>query len=287
MSLFEWLILANSLVGATALVLQLGVPGNLVRKWRLLPALESVLWLMCAVACVLVERNSGVALLGFMLVHGITYVLRLMKGLWHWQRTIPSPLAAQRTQLMDVRGQLARIHEQERLNASIKRTQEEKRMFVSSMHRFEAILVTIEAHLAFGKSEQAEHLITAFGKHLRGILNEASSPFIRLKDSLDAARNYLSLMEALTDERLMVDLDDGEIPDAHLVRMTANFEITPWIEEATWSLFEAAEQNTSVSASHTILVRLNDNEITLQLDQLSGRSVKLLGSGDPLEGDQD
>lgn len=276
MSLSECLFAANVLVAITAFILQLGVPAALVRTWKLFPVAEFMLWLFCALGA-LWGDSLGNGWMSFMLLHGLTYTIRLLKGIQHWHQSTPSPLDTKREQLMDVRGQLARLHEQERMQASIQRTQEEKQIFMASMHRFEAILVTIESHLAYGKVEQAEHLITAFGKHLRGILNEASSPFIRLGDSLDAARNYLSLMEALTDDRLMVDLDDGEIPEAHLFRMTANFEITPWIEEVTWPLFEEAEQNTSVSTSHTVFVRLNPSEIELQLDDRPVKLIKLMG----------
>jgi len=281
MTLSECLFAANALVGTTAFTLQLGVPAALVRRWKLAPVVEPLVWVLCGLGALWKGSPLSNALMGCMLLHGIAYVIRLHRGLRHWQQNTPSPLETQRTQLMDVRGQLARLHEQERMQASIQRTQEEQRIFRASMHRFEAILVTIESHLAYGNVDHAEHLITAFGKHLRGVLNEASSPFIRLGDSLEAARNYLTLMEALTNERLMIDLDDGAIPDAQLLRMTANFEITPWIEEVTWPLFEAAEQNTSLSASYTVFVRLSPHEIVLQMDHQSKKSVKLMGASNP------
>jgi hypothetical protein len=212
------------------------------------------------------------------LVHTGWFTSLTLKGLKKWGRQDVANTTEQQARLMDLRGQLARLHEQERMALRIQQTESEKHVLGEAFRRFDAILITIEQHLALGDTEKAERLITLFGKHLRGILSEASSPFIRLNDSLEGIRNYLTLMEALTDDRLIIDLDDGMIEPEHGVRMTRNLEITPWVESQTWALFETAERQSMVSTPHLITADLEGGDVVFQLDDGPSFRLKLMGA---------
>ena len=264
--------------GSAAAAMVWGVPLDLLQVWRLHPVRTALFWAMGLTAFVVLPAPWGAGLLVASLLHTAAMAWRSVMGLKKWGQQDPVHTSEQQARLMDLRGQLARLHEQERMAIRIQQTETERKTLADSYRRFDAILMTIEQHLALGDTERAERLITLFGKHLRGVLNEASSPFIRLNDTLEAIRNYLSLMEALTDERLLIDLDDGMIEPDNGVRMTRNMEITPWVEAQTWPLFESAERLTDVAEPHLITADLEGGEVVFRLDDGPDLRLKLMGS---------
>ena len=275
------LLFAHISVGAAFGALVWGLPWDLLRTWRLAPERTLGIWLVGGLMGLVLPPPIAWALLAAGIVHTGFIALRAVQSLRKWGRQDRAQTSEAQSRLMDLRAQLARLHEQERMALRIQQTETERRVLSDAFHRFEAMLVTIENHLALGDEERAERLITLFGKHLRGILNEASSPFIRLRDTLEAIRNYLALMEALTDDRLLIDLDDGMIEAQHLGRMTRNLEITPWVERLTWPLFEAAERQTEVAMPHLITADLEGGDVVFRLDETASFKLKLMGSADP------
>jgi hypothetical protein len=269
---------AHVCAGTAAFALVWGIPWDLLRAWNVAPSRSGLLWVVAAASGVLLPAPWGSAALVAGLAHTGWFASLTLKGLMKWGRQDVANTTEQQARLMDLRGQLARLHEQERMALRIQQTESEKHVLGEAFRRFDAILITIEQHLALGDTEKAERLITLFGKHLRGILSEASSPFIRLNDSLEGIRNYLTLMEALTDDRLIIDLDDGMIEPEHGVRMTRNLEITPWVESQTWALFEAAERQSMVSTPHLITADLEGGDVVFQLDDGPSFRLKLMGA---------
>jgi hypothetical protein len=278
MNLSFVLFSAHLCAGSAAAAMVWGVPFDLLKVWRLHPVRTALFWASGATAIIALPAPWGEGMLVASLLHTLAMAWRSALGLKNWGQQDPVRTSEQQARLMDLRGQLARLHEQERMAIRIQQTETEKKTLVDSYRRFDAILMTTEQHLALGDTERAERLITLFGKHLRGVLNEASSPFIRLNDTLEAIRNYLSLMEALTDERLLIDLDDGMIEPENGVRMTRNMEITPWVEAQTWPLFESAERLTEVAEPHLITADLEGGEVVFRLDGGPGLRLKLMGS---------
>lgn len=265
-------------LGTASAAMVWGVPFELLKTWRSHPMRSGAIWAVGLAALVWGVEPWAWGIAGAAFLHSLVMVWRILAGLRQWGRQDSLATSEQQAQLMDVRGQLARLHEQERMALRIQQTETEREVLADAYRRFDAILLTIEQHLLLGDTERAERLITLFGKHLRGVLNEASSPFIRLNDTLEAIRNYLSLMEALTDERLLIDLDDGMIEPENGVRMTRNMEITPWVEAQTWPLFEAAERLTDVAEPHLITADLEGGEVVFRLDDGPSLRLKLMGS---------
>lgn len=275
------LLFSHFSMGVALGALVWGLPWDLLRTWRLTPERTVGIWAGGALAGLMLPAPYAWPLLIPASIHTGLIGWRAMQSLRKWGRQDRAQTNEAQSRLMDLRAQLARLHEQERMALRIQQTETERRALSDAFHRFEAMLVTIENHLALGDEERAERLITLFGKHLRGILNEASSPFIRLRDTLEAIRNYLALMEALTDDRLLIDLDDGMIEAQHLGRMTRNLEITPWVERLTWPLFEAAERRTEVAVPHLITADLEGGDVVFRLDEAESFKLKLMGSADP------
>lgn len=269
----------SALVAWLALVW--GLPWPLLKSWEIgagRTLLISGLTLTTAWALPS-EWASGMLAAAFL--HVLISITKTWKKLEHWGEQDRARTSEQQAQLMDLRAQIARLHEQERMALRIQQTESETQALGNAFRRFDAMLLTIENHLALGDDARAERLITLFGKHLRGILSEASSPFIRLRDTLEAIRNYLTLMEALTDERLLIDLDDGMIEPEHHGRMTRNLAITPWIESQTWALYEAAELQSDVAHPHLITADLEGGEVVFRLDDADAFRLKLMGAPDP------
>ncbi len=258
-----------------------GLPWELLKTWGIAPGRVLLAWVgALAAGWYLPEVMASVVFLAATL-HTLLSVYKTWNHLNKWGVQDRAQTSEQQAQLMDLRAQLARLHEQERMAIRIQQTETETQVLGDAFRRFDAMLLTIENHLALGDEARAERLITLFGKHLRGILNEASSPFIRLRDTLEAIRNYLTLMEALTDERLLIDLDDGMIEPEHHGRMTRNLAITPWIEAQTWPLFEAVELQSNVAAPHLITADLEGGEVVFRLDEKESFRLKLMGAPDP------
>lgn len=264
--------------GTAAAAMAWGVPFELLKSWNMAPARSVLIWLAGGTAALALPHPWGLPMVFAATVHTVLMAVRGIRGLRKWGQQDPVNTTEQQARLMDLRGQLARLHEQERMAMRIQQTESENLALGDAYRRFDAILVTIEQHLLLGDTERAERLITLFGKHLRGILSEASTPFIRLSDSLEGIRNYLTLMEALTDERLIIDLDDGMIEPDQGLRMTRNLEITPWVEAQTWPLFEAAERMEFVGEPHLIGVDLEGGNVVLTLDGQTSLRLKLMGS---------
>lgn len=265
-------------LGIASAAMVWGVPVELLKMWRLHPMRWAAIWVMGLVALIGLPGPWNVAVWGGTMLHGVAMAWRAVLGLKKWGQQDPIVTSEQQARLMDLRGQLARLHEQERMALRIQQTETERATLADAYRRFDAILLTIEQHLSLGDTERAERLITLFGKHLRGVLNEASSPFIRLNDTLEAIRNYLALMEALTAERLFIDLDDGMIEPENGVRMTRNMEITPWVEAQTWPLFEAAERTADVADPHLITADLEGGDVVFRLNDGPSLRLKLMGS---------
>lgn len=275
------LLLMHFASGAAWAAMVWGLPWELLRTWRVAPGRTVLIWGTAAGVGLAWAGGWGTAALAAGAAHTLFIVKQTWSHLatWGWQDRART--TEQQAQLMDLRAQIARLHEQERMAMRIHQTETETQVLGDAFRRFDAMLMTIENHLALGDEARAERLITLFGKHLRGILNEASSPFIRLRDTFESIRNYLTLMEALTDERLMIDLDDGMIEPEHHGRMTRNLAITPWVESQTWPLFEAVELQTDIAQSHLITADLEGGEVVFRLDDSEAFRLKLMGAPDP------
>lgn len=167
------------------------------------------------------------------------------------------------SRLIQLRLQLQRLHEKERLNHRLEKAERSQAVLDRYDQRFDVILLTIENHLTFGDHGRAERIITLFARHLRHILYEGSVPFLTLETTIDHIKTHLSLMELLTAGRFICDVDDGMLEASHLARCTESLRISPWVESMVWPFFEWAERNHQAIEPMQLLIDLEDGEILL------------------------
>ena len=167
------------------------------------------------------------------------------------------------SRLIQLRLQLQRLHEKERLNDRLEKAEQSQAVLDRYEQRFHVILLTIENHLTFGDHGRAERIITLFARHLRHILYEGSVPFLTLDTTIEHIKTHLSLMELLTAGRFICDVDDGMLEASHLARCTESLRISPWVESMVWPFFEWAERNHQTIEPMQLLIDMEDGEILL------------------------
>lgn len=167
------------------------------------------------------------------------------------------------SRLIQLRLQLQRLHEKERLNDRLEKAEQSQAVLDRYDQRFHVILLTIENHLTFGDHGRAERIITLFARHLRHILYEGSVPFLTLETTIEHIKTHLSLMELLTAGRFICDVDDGMLEASHLARCTESLRISPWVESMVWPFFEWAERNHQTIEPMQLLIDMEDGEIIL------------------------
>jgi hypothetical protein len=273
-----WLGCIHLAIGLFVMGWAMGLPKSLLHLWKVRPWRDLGIWVGGLLGWAWLPPWEGVVALLVALASTAIAAKKVFVGWRSWEHSTRLDISDQQRRMMVLRGQLARLHEQERLSVSIEKTKSERSLLNASHIRFQVILEAIENHLALGAAEHTEELITLFGKHLRGVLTEASAPFIKLGDSLDGIQNYLALMEALTGDRLVIDMDVSAIPELNYERMTRTFEISPWVEQMTWPHFEEAERNDSVPNAHRISAQLRGAYVVFQFNAGNELAVKLMGS---------
>ncbi|MDG2209370.1 MAG: hypothetical protein P8K81_05190 [Flavobacteriales bacterium] len=163
--------------------------------------------------------------------------------------------------LVQLRIQLQRLHERERLSLRLERAEQSQNVLDRYEQRFQVILLAIEQHLTFGDHERAERIITLFARHLRHILHEGSTPFLSLADTLDHIKTHIRLMELLTAGRFDCELDDGMLDESILNRYTESLQISPWVESMVWPFYEWAERTTEPIPPIQLLIDVMEDQV--------------------------
>tara|TARA_B110000285_G_scaffold234745_1_gene312823 strand:+ start:1311 stop:2258 length:948 start_codon:yes stop_codon:yes gene_type:complete len=189
------------------------------------------------------------------------------------------------SRLVQLRLQLQRLHEKERLSLRLEKAEQSQMVMDRYDQRFQIILIAIENHLTFGDHGRAERIITLFSRHLRHILYEGSVPFLTLETTIEHIKAHLSLMELLTAGRFRCDVDDGMLDASHLGRCTESLRISPWVESMVWPFFEWAERTNEPIDPMYLLLDVEDGEIAISCEHPSfvesqiirSHRLKLLG----------
>lgn len=201
--------------------------------------------------------------------------LLLMVGLAFWtvsstknnrvqtdRKEVTSPESIH-SRLIQLRLQLQRLHEKERLSLRLEKAEQSQMVLDRYDQRFHVILIAIENHLTFGDHDRAERIITLFSRHLRHILYEGSVPFLTLETTIDHIKTHLNLMELLTAGRFNCDIDDGMLEPSHLARCTESLRISPWVESMVWPFFQWAERNMETIDPMQLFLDVEEGEIIL------------------------
>lgn len=186
---------------------------------------------------------------------------RLVKDFYCGQ---PNAEVRMNQRLMDLRGQLARLEERERMRQRMENTRQSRDVMERTTDRFQAILVAVEHHIAYGEMDRAERIITTFGKHLRQILHEGSIPFLSLQSTLESIQTHTELMESLTAYRFICDLDEDALEEEHLTRFTESLRLTPWVEALLWPFYERAERSLEPMESVRLQVLVEKGDVVIR-----------------------
>lgn len=254
--------------GVAWAVLAAGVPGGSLGQPRL-GGVPTWLWgasglLLGAWGAAWGEGDWGTAAggLGLLGMGGAWW--GLLRVSWGLHRTDQHAQIRMNQRLMDLRGQLARLEERERMRLRLETTRQSKDVMERTTDRFQAILVAVEHHIAYGDVDRAERIVTTFSKHLRQMLHEGSIPFLSLRDSLEFIQTHLDLMESLTAYRFVCELDEDALEPEHLVRCTESLRITPWVEGLLRPFYERAERSLDALDPVRIAVAVEANEVVFR-----------------------
>ncbi|MEY5044263.1 MAG: hypothetical protein RJA19_1490 [Bacteroidota bacterium] len=244
-----------------------GLPARRVwqARWAGIPALGAgVLGLLLGGTGAVVEAGwaEAVAWVGLacMLLSGMGWV-QLVRKFYFGDRRAQVRM---NHRLMDLRGQLARLEERERMRQRMENTRQSRDVMERTTARFQAILVAVEHHIAYGDMDRAERILTTFGKHLRQILHEGSIPFLSLQSTLESIQTHTELMELLTAYRFICDLDEDALDEEHLSRYTESLRLTPWVEALLWPFYERAERSLEPMDPVRLQVLVEQGEVVIR-----------------------
>jgi hypothetical protein len=221
-------------------------------------------WCSCGVFhLTLPGTGCSELLMGTLAVWGACGIQNMTIGPLKKQQKIKDSPKTIHSRLIELRLQLQRLYEKERLSLRLEKAEQSQMVMDRYDQRFQIILVAIENHLTFGDHERAERIITLFSRHLRHILYEGSVPFLTLKTTIDHIKTHLKLMELLTAGRFNCDIDDGMLESTHLMRCTESLRISPWVESMVWPFFEWAERNTGTLEPMHLFLDVLDGEVCI------------------------